>query len=646
MTIRLVSLLLSFSILLAPSVSRSGGFELLSRSLFQGTPREALIAGGNIVLASGGALAVLGDPSDPGAFTFVPLDGQPYDIETKGTVVYAAAWEKGIVTVDLADPAKPVVYNSFSMPRITHLCACGDLLVAADIGKGVVTFDLSDPLNPAPTPFEGIKVRPLSLLADDGTVVIVESGGAAVYSAGEGGALDLRSRIEAKAGKGRSYLHRKILYIPAGGSFERFDISDPGSPLKLDPLPIAGAAALAFNEDRGLALTGGGKIIPFDMQGGGGGRRAADAGGGSNRSSRGPAVSGNPLRADYGRVAAGERPSPKRNIVDKLTGRDKSGFFPGSSIAISEGLLVCVDEKEGFWIYDLRAGDASCTGKVAAKGYAIDLVAEDGYVYLANGADGLRVGKAGETGSIEWIGHLQTSMARDVALEGDVLYLADGNDGLKTVDIKDPANPRLLGRSASPFFLSAVVAEGDRAFVAGGLGGTEIVDCSDPAKPRLVWREKFSEVRGIFADREYFYFADGFKGFRIYAHGGTAPRLVSSTRTPGWNCDVFAGGGLLYLAIGGDGLAVADIGDRSKPVMLGSVSVGSIAREIHVEGRTVFVASQTNGINAIDVSDPGNPAIAANHPSVDDGRGVFADGRFVYLASGSGGLYIFRYNVK
>ena len=313
---------------------------------------------------------------------------------------------------------------------------------------------------------------------------------------------------------------------------------------------------------------------------------------------------------------------------------------------MSERRLVCVDGKEGFWIYDLRGGGASCTGKVAAKGYAFDLVASDGYVYLANGGDGLRVGKVDDTGSIEWIGHLQTTMARDVALAGDVLYLADGDDGLKTVDVKDPANPRVLGRSASPFFLSAVVAEGGRAFIAGGLGGTEIVDCSDPGKPRLVWREKFSEVRGIFADREYFYFADGFKGFKIYTHGGAAPRLVSSTGTPGWNCDLFAAGGLLYLAIGGDGLAVADIGDVSKPAMLGSVSIGSIAREIHAAGSTVFVASQTNGINAIDVSDPRNPAIAAHHPSVGDGRGVFADGRFVYLASGPGGLYIFRYCVK
>lgn len=654
------------SILLAPSVSLSGGFELLSRSLFQGIPREALIAGDNIVLASGGALAVIGDPSDPGAFRLVALDGQPYDIDAKGPAVYAAAWGKGLVTVDLADPADPVVYNTLSMPRITHCCVCGDLLVAADIGKGVVTFDISDPLKPAPTPFEGIRARPVSLLSNDETVVIVESGGAAFYSPGNGGALDLRSRVEARAGNGKSFLHRDVLYLPAGGgTFERYDISDPASPLKLDPLPVPGAAALAFSGDRGLALTDGGKIIPFDLPRAGGGKGTggvegnrdsggddgsggAGGSGGNDRAvgGRDTAATGDPLRADYARVGADERPAPKRNLVDKLTGRDKTGFFPGSSIAMSENRLVCLDGKEGFWIYDLRGGAASCAGKVAAKGYAFDLVASDGYAYLANGADGLRVGKVDEAGSIDWIGHLQTTMARDAALSGDVLYLADGDDGLKTVDVKDPANPRLLGSSASPFFLSAVVAEGGMAFIAGGLGGTEIVDCSDPGKPRLVWRERFSEVRGIFADRKYFYFADGFEGFKIYAHGGAAPRLVSSTATPGWNCDLFADGGLLYMAIGGDGLAVADIGDVSKPSMLGSVSIGSIAREIHAAGRTVFVASQTNGINAIDVSDPRNPAIAAHHQSVGDGRGVFADGRFVYLASGPGGLYIFRYSVK
>ncbi len=625
--------MLSSFVVLLPSVSMSGEFELLSRTLLQEVPREALFAGDKIILASGGALAVIDDPSAPSAFRLVALEGEPYDIAAKGDVIYAAAWGLGIVTVDLGDPANPAIADSRPLPQATHCCVCGDLLVVADVERGVVTFDISKPLKPALTSFAGVRSRPVSLLSADEIVVIVDGGGATVFSAAKDGILTRQSHLESPGAKKQAYLHRDILYLNAsGGTFVRYDISDPAILLELAPLPLDGIGALAFFEDRGLALTNDGKMIPFTVPGAGdkyGAIRAAD-----------------PLPADYRRLSAEDLPVPGQNPVKRITNREEKRRFPGSSPSMSGNWLACMDEREGFWIYDLRGGGASCTGKVTATGFATDLVARDGYLYLANGRDGLRIGKVSTSGSVEWTGHLRTAVARDVALAGDILLVADGDEGLRTVDISDPSRPRELGHVKSPFYLSAVVAEGSTAFLAGGLGGTEIVDFSDPEKPRLVWRAGFSEVRGIFADRKYFYFADGFNGFKIYSRGGEVPRLVSMTDTPGWACDVFVDGDLLYIAVGGDGLRVVDIGDRSKPVMLGSVSIGSIAREIHAAGKTVFIASQKNGIAAVDVSDPRKPFIAASHPSVDDGRGVFEDGRFVYLASGSGGVYIFRYNVK
>jgi hypothetical protein len=256
----------------------------------------------------------------------------------------------------------------------------------------------------------------------------------------------------------------------------------------------------------------------------------------------------------------------------------------------------------------------------------------------------VRIGKVERDGAVDWVGHLQTYEARDVALVGHNLVIADGQGGLKIADVTDPRNPKIIGSHSSPYYMSALVVASGKAYCAGGMGGVEIVDIADVHRPKLLWRQDFSEVRGIWVEGPYLHFADGFEGYRIFSLAGKKPVQLAVLNMPGWTCDCFVSKNMAYLADGGRGIAVVDVKDKRRPRLFGSVSVGSIAREIHLRRRTLFVASNTSGITAVDVSSPRNPSITASYQTVSEARGVFADDEFVYLASGSGGVYVFKYH--
>jgi hypothetical protein len=329
-------------------------------------------------------------------------------------------------------------------------------------------------------------------------------------------------------------------------------------------------------------------------------------------------------------VATGSLTAPKRNKATKLS--------------VSGKRFAVITPFEGMRLYEIARRGARPLGSFATRGFAINLIAAEGILYVANGYDGVRIASIARDGALSWIGHLPTEEARDVALAGKHLVIADGEGGLKVADVSDPGKPEIIGRHASSYFMSALTVAGGRAYCAGGLGGVEIVDIAEPQRPKLVWRRDFSEVRGISVDERYLSVPDGTEGFRIFSLAGRGPAPLSVLNTPGWNCDCFVAGDTAFLADGGAGIIIANVADRKNPRAIASLSLNTLVREVFVLGKTLFAAAETKGVAAIDVSNPASPAVAAWYDTADEGRGIFADDDFVYAASGSGGVYIFKYH--
>lgn len=72
----------------------------------------------------------------------------------------------------------------------------------------------------------------------------------------------------------------------------------------------------------------------------------------------------------------------------------------------------------------------------------------------------------------------------DVAVRGDLAFVATTRNGFSTVDIADPATPRLVRTVTIPGNLYGVAVQGDYAYVSGA-DGLHVVDIRSPASAYL-----------------------------------------------------------------------------------------------------------------------------------------------------------------
>ena len=590
----------------------AGEFTLRSRSLMQGPAETGIFIPGGFALAAGGGIAFIDTASAAGP-VWLPLEGMPKDLALAGGVLWVAAGRAGLNAIDIADLSRPRVIGGGKAWRASHCVPAGGYLhVLLETGS-ILTFRMNEPANPVR--IGELRAKPLIDLAALGDLLLAASAGKVeIMRVLENGSLSRAGEIHTGGHIRRLVPAGNMLHIVLReGGVERWRVLDPAAPEQLEPLDVEGALDLSFAGARGIVVTKREEYLPVETS--------------SPRTGAALKLDGFPSEGGFFARLAGRRSFPCRKIV------------------VADGAFTAIAGKKGAALFRLEGSShARFAEFVSTRGFAIDLVADGSSLYVSNGGDGVRIGEVSETGAVEWIGHLQTTVARDLAVEGDLLVLCDGSDGLRTIDVSDPRAPRELGHIGSPWFLSAIVLDGGRAYVGGGLGGAEIFDVSDPGNPRRVWKREHSEVRGVHVENGLWFVADGTEGMRIYRPGTKEPEHISRIDTPGWVDDVFVVGDTAYLADGGLGIKTVDVSDPAEPRLLGSVGLGGLVRNIHVRGTTLFAACHTGGIVAVDVSDPAHPVEVARRRTVDDARGVWADDRFVYLSSASGGVYVFSYD--
>jgi hypothetical protein len=128
---------------------------------------------------------------------------------------------------------------------------------------------------------------------------------------------------------------------------------------------------------------------------------------------------------------------------------------------------------DSFFLYDQRVIRVRAAGNL---------------VYLANGAGGLQIidvtvpAQPVRVGGYNGYG---VGFAYDIQFSGTRAYVAAGSLGLDVLDISDPGNLVRLGRFPRAGTTSAIALVGDRALI-GGTGPLQIVDVRDPANMRLI----------------------------------------------------------------------------------------------------------------------------------------------------------------
>src|SRR5688572_4662247 len=156
----------------------------------------------------------------------------------------------------------------------------------------------------------------------------------------------------------------------------------------------------------------------------------------------------------------------------------------------------------------------------------------NGNIFVGLHEKGLGVYRRGVDNKIARIGTGSGfTNAWGISARGNTVFVADGIGGLVTVDVKDPAKPRILGRAQTGGQARGVVVDGDTAYVAAGSQGLVVVDVKDLSRPRVIGR---AEMPGTAMRVDYStgrVFVAAWNDARVYdVTRPSSPRFIGAAR--------------------------------------------------------------------------------------------------------------------
>ena len=260
----------------------------------------------------------------------------------------------------------------------------------------------------------------------------------------------------------------------------------------------------------------------------------------------------------------------------------------------------------------------------------------------------------------------------DLQVAGDRAYVAAGVHGLRIVDIGSAAAPMEVGsflwpyEARDPWGFARIEYEAatclcvvdDHAFVGGTDGRTSswlrVVDVSDPTLPTQVgeiggWATPPSSV-AVWSGHAYM--SVGGHGLHVVdVSDRTAPRAVSDVHVPPgsqWSYNarrVRTSDGMAYAVFGGRSdwlshLSVFDLSDPAAPRLLGSVEVPHGPIDAAVAGGAAHVVSCELGLATIDITAAASPRLVARHHPIGSVYDVETESGLAYAGAADHGLRV------
>ena len=233
--------------------------------------------------------------------------------------------------------------------------------------------------------------------------------------------------------------------------------------------------------------------------------------------------------------------------------------------------------------------------------------------------------------------------ALDVVIEDNYAYVADAYKGLVILDITDPASPILVGNYIAETGIGYTrIAVSDGHVYGTEYNGLSIIDISDPVSPDLMTTYTTDHnTNGLVVAGDYTYLIGS--GLEIVdTSNPSLPSHVSNYYNGDWALDASVAGNYAYIT-GWNGLTIADISNPSSPIFVGNYDIDE-AEEVDAQGNYAYVAS--GGIDSvlvsiIDVTIPSSPTLAGSSSIfADSGVGIDVQGNYAYTGVGFPGLSI------
>jgi hypothetical protein len=233
-----------------------------------------------------------------------------------------------------------------------------------------------------------------------------------------------------------------------------------------------------------------------------------------------------------------------------------------------------------------------------------------------------------------------------VDVSGERAYVGNGM-GFLVLDVSNPAEPTLLGKTLLPGEIWDVAVAGEFAFAACADAGLQILDVSDPTRPVVaaVLPVDWTGVYAVRVSGGYAYLlANDIRFVVVDVANPREPRIVGELLAP-YNSygstplDV-AGRYAVVVDASSRGLHVIDVSDPQSPLLVGRAEARG-ATDVVMSGGHAFVASVT-GLRVFDLADPANPHLVGHYEAISAAglAAVAISGSHAYLTRGTAGLEV------
>lgn len=630
-----------------------------------GTTRHLVFRDNNLYVATNDRFTIFdvsnkNDPMEIGSFK---ANATIHKIRLDGRLAYLAADTRGIVVVDIREPAEIVQVSEFNTNGTAKdIGIYGIYLLVADGQRGITILDISH--------IEALRAVGTQPLPGDSNSLLIKDGYTYV-AAGNKGLRVLQPEItfnitEIGVSSGQMTAEKVAVdgsyaYMAAGERGVRLlDVSDITQPTEVNfadtpgyamGVSVEGDLVYVSDRTRGLRILdvsnpldelttvselGGSDAYATDIDGdyiyladGRDGLRIYDKTDPSNPVETGHAdtpgnAKGVTVSAEYAYVADGGSGVRLINVIDPQIPTEL-GFYdtPGDANAVAIVSLV-----------------ASNSGQVegASTASSVSLLA-----YVADGSRGLRVLDVTDPRAPVEIGFNETpASVVDIYVVGTLAYLAGRQEGLLIFDLSDPTQPVEVGRYDTLGNASAVVVRGNFAYVADFERGLRVIDVTTPGAPLEVGSyDAPTTVRDLTIIGNYAYIADGEQGMWVYnVEDVSAIRELGFYPTPGNAVSVSSNGNQVNISDGNAGVQMMDASDPNQVQSVGSFGTTGITMDTYVVDQTMYVADGSAGLGIYEISSPGDVKKLGSENTLGDARGVYVEGKYAYIADGPGGLYI------
>jgi len=622
-SVRLIVLIWLLAVLVpacqtGPDQSAPSGIQLLEGSVALDTPFTLRVTGNGLNAESRAAL-IRDFGNRAQLVSRLPLWGSVQDIELQDEFAYVANNTKGLVVLDVSNPANVEIAASLELPgRTLRALPNGNLLVTANERSGIQLVDITNPVAPSHIASIATPERVLALdMADNLLFAAADSEGLLVVDISQRETPVMIARL---AIPGRSLAVKKVgrhVYLAGTEVLAVVDVSTPEQPVLLDTIALDGNAFQIVHEKQRLYVAQGLRGIQvIDI-----------------RQPEHPVVVGQvedvghvvQLAIEAGRVYLASTPGmfvldlDTRPLPTVLGG--VAGVSRVSGVAVRHGMVFMAINTFGLEVFDLRQPrtlgfsrlpPGSLTGVVySSRGGDIRQVRKNelpstgdrpGFanISLSRNAnsdyfvtDGLAVAEngamtyVGTPEGIQFLGETQAGQTRllgqtadgqqinDLVLMDDYLYAAGGSRGLLVYRLDFAGTPELTTVLPSSGVVKAVAATAGLVYLAQQNGEVVIVDVSDPLAPR-----RLSSLQLPFPLRE--------------------SSLAS---------DIALRAGHVYVADGMNGLLVVDVTDPLAPEISALIQTGNMARHLFLKEQILSLADSRDGVRLYDISVPDLPVL-------------------------------------